>query len=282
MQAGCRCDIGRTRRLNEDSVVCLVFDVGIGGNGQPTGLFIVADGMGGHNAGEVASRVGATTFMEECLSNLLEQVGRSGAGGTGQNSPVLAPYVALEAAVARTNKVLFEMSRERQTLHGMGTTLVAALIIGGELYVVSIGDSRCYVINSRETIQVTRDHSQVQEMLDAGLITEEQARTHPQRNVITRVLGYYHEVTADYYQLKLYQGDNVLLCSDGLWGVLSDQMIAQTVLASSTPQEACAELVAQANQLGGPDNISVIVVRPEKVPSWFDIMTAETELVRKH
>ncbi len=124
---------------------------------------------------------------------------------------------------------------------------------------------------------MTKDHSLVQEMLDAGLITPEEARTHPRKNVITRVVGYYQEVEADSYQRKLYQGDNILLCSDGLWGVLPDQEITETVLAAETPEQACIQLVDQANQLGGPDNISVIVARPEQLPSWQDLVTADTQ-----
>jgi serine/threonine protein phosphatase PrpC len=179
------------------------------------------------------------------------------------------------------NRQLFDEARERKGLQGMGTTMVAALLMGQDLYVAHVGDTRCYIISNRETMQITRDHSQVQEMVDAGLLTPEQARKHPSRNVITRVLGYYQEVSIDNHNLKLFQGDNILLCSDGLWGVLSDQKITEVVLSVKSPEQACSELVALANQLGGPDNISVIVVRPEQLPSWHELVTADTQVKRK-
>jgi protein phosphatase len=150
------------------------------------------------------------------------------------------------------------------------------------MYVAHLGDSRCYIINNRETTQVTRDHSEVQEMVDAGLITAEQAMAHPQKNVITRVLGYYRDVAVDSHHLKLYQEDNVLLCSDGLWEVLTDRAISEVVLAAAGPESACLELITQANNLGGPDNISVIVARPENLPSWQELINRDTQVMREH
>jgi serine/threonine protein phosphatase PrpC len=280
MQIAFKCDTGKVRELNEDSLVCLSFDMVFGSAVKSGGLFVVADGMGGHNAGEVASRVGAAAFTGECLMRLFEPLGQSAQDNFGSvGDDKMRP--ALEAAAHEANKLLFEMAKQRQALQGMGTTLTAALVMGQDLYVVQIGDSRCYIFNNREVIQVTRDHSQVQEMVDAGLITAEEARVHPKKNVITRVLGYYQQVTVDSYHLKLFQGDNILLCSDGLWGVLSDQKISETVRSSGIPDKACTELVAQANRYGGPDNISVVIVRPEQLPSWDQIITARTQIMKK-
>jgi protein phosphatase len=162
----------------------------------------------------------------------------------------------------------------------MGTTLTAALVIGGELYVAHIGDSRCYVINRRETIQVTKDHSVVQQLVDAGTITPEQARNHPRKNEITRVLGYSRTVVPDLHHVKLYAGDNILLCSDGLCGVLPSHEISETVIGAPNPNQACIDLTAQANLAGGPDNISIIVVKPDNLPSWQAMITVQTSIRR--
>jgi len=278
MRIAYRSDMGRVRRLNEDSVLCLSFEQESSSGMQSVGLFVVADGMGGHSAGEVASELGSRLFAAECLQRLL---GRSNAGDGITDPASNAPEAILQAAVGEANRFLFQKARERQGLEGMGTTITAALVSGQDLYVIHVGDSRCYIINDRETIQITRDHSVVQEMVDSGMITEEEARTHPRRNVITRVLGYYQDVVPDSYQLKLFQGDNILICSDGLCGVVPASGIAGTVLAAVRPAQACAELVAQANQLGGPDNISVVLIKPDQLPSWQEMITTQTE-ARRH
>jgi len=255
-------------------VMWLEFNAKFHSGTESAGLFVVADGMGGHNAGEVASEWGIRTFARECLSRLLEPVNQPE-----QEEAATAdePNGILDLAVKAANKLLFEKAKEKDIFQGMGTTMTVALVIGQDLYVSHVGDGRCYIINDRETIQITKDHSLVQEMVDGGLLTREEARTHPRKNVITRVVGYYQEVESDSYHRKLYQGDNILLCSDGLWDVLSDQKITEIVLTSETPQQACVELVAQANQLGGPDNISVIIVRPEGLPSWQELATLDTQ-----
>lgn len=281
MQVGYKCDVGQTRQLNEDSVLCLMWDVEFSSHRQSAGLFVVADGMGGHNAGEIASQWGIKTVARECLLRLL---GITPGSSDKLGSHILAddPQAALVKAINVANRSLFEKARERRAFQGMGTTITAALIIGQDMYVAHLGDSRCYIINNRETIQVTRDHSEVQELVDACLITPEQAMTHPRKNVITRVLGYYRDVAVDSYHLKLYQEDNILLCSDGLWEVLPDRAITEVVLTAPGPEQACLELVTQANKFGGPDNISVIIIRPEHLPSWQELVTMNTQVMRKH
>jgi protein phosphatase len=181
----------------------------------------------------------------------------------------------MAAAFSKANSAVLEAATER-SLQGMGTTLTAALITGQDMYVAHIGDSRCYIINSRETLQVTTDHSVVQELVDAGHISPPEALTHPRRNEITRVLGYNDNSLPDLIQIKLYAGDNVLLCSDGLCGVLPSGRIEETVLASLSPAQVCADLISQANLVGGPDNISVIVARPSGLPSWQALISAKT------
>lgn len=277
MRIGHKCDVGQVRELNEDSLLCLKFDAEFHSDTESAGLFVVADGMGGHNAGEIASQWGVKIVAGACLSRLLRPTDESAGKKEEESADIDSLEGILDSAVKEANRVLFEKTREKEALQGMGTTLTAAVITGQDLYVTHVGDSRCYIINNRETIQVTRDHSVVQEMVDTGMITPEEARTHPRKNVITRVVGYYQEVEADSYQRKLYQGDSILLCSDGLWGVVSDQEITETVLAAKTAQQACTELVARANQLGGPDNISVVIVRPEHLPSWQELLTADTQ-----
>jgi protein phosphatase len=280
MQIGYKCDIGRTRRTNEDSLLCLKFDAQSSSGVHAATLLLVADGMGGHNAGEIASELGTRVVASECLKQLMASFSKTvNKGGEDESDN---PQAALNNAVSMANRLLFEEAGKRKGLQGMGTTMVAALLIGQDLYIAHVGDTRCYIINNRETLQITRDHSQVQEMVDAGLLTPEQARNHRSRNVITRALGYYQEVSIDSHNPKLFQGDNILLCSDGLWGVLPDRKITEVVLSAESPDQACSELVALANQLGGPDNISVIIVRPEQLPSWQELVTTDTQIVSKH
>lgn len=280
MQVDYKCDVGRARQLNEDSVLCLMFDVEFGSQRQSAGLFIVADGMGGHNAGEIASEWGVKMVARECLPRLL-CIQAESSGKLCSHTLPDDPQAALVNAINVANRSLFEKAREKQALQGMGTTITAALIIGQDMYVAHLGDSRCYVINDRETLQVTKDHSEVQEMVDAGLITAEQAMVHPHKNVITRVLGYYRDAAVDSHHLKLYQEDNVLLCSDGLWEVLTDRAITEAVRSAPGTEQACLDLVNHANNLGGPDNISVIMVRQENLPSWHELVNMNTQLMRK-
>ncbi|MFC1846311.1 protein phosphatase 2C domain-containing protein, partial [Chloroflexota bacterium] len=230
------------------------------------GLFAVADGMGGHSAGEVASDLAIRALHTGCISGLHTR------------SPA-PPLSVLAAAFIEANRTVLDSAGDRD-LKGMGTTLTAALVIDGDLYVAHIGDTRCYVINSRETIQVTKDHSVVQQLVDAGNITPEQALNHPRRNEITRVLGYSRDIVPDLHKVKLYVGDNILLCSDGLSGLLPANEIAGTVLSSPNPNQACIDLAAQANLAGGPDNISAIIIKPGNLPSLQAVITAQTGIRR--
>ena len=257
----CR-DTGLLRKLNEDSILYTCFDLRTHLGNQSAGLFTVADGMGGHNAGEIASDLAVRVFHIACVSGLLAP-------------SYSAPLSIMSEAFNKANSAVLEAARDRE-LQGMGTTLTSALVIGQDMYIAHIGDSRCYIINGRETLQVNRDHSVVQHMVEAGLITPEQARIHPRRNEITSVLGYSRDSIADLLHLRLYAGDHVLLCSDGLHGVVPDDKIASTVLAAASLDQACADLVSQANLAGGPDNISAVLTRPTNLPSYQAIVSAET------
>jgi serine/threonine protein phosphatase PrpC len=266
LETGYSWDTGLLRDLNEDSVLCTGFDLRTQRGTISAGLFAVADGMGGHSAGEIASDLATRTLHAECISGLL--------------SPSPAPPLSiLAAAFKKANRKVLDSATQAE-LKGMGTTLTAALVIGGELYVAHVGDSRCYIINSRETIQVTKDHSVVQEMVDAGVITPEEAINHPRKNEITRVLGYSRNIISDLHYVKLYAGDNILLCSDGLCGVLTSCEISETVTGAPSPDQACTDLTAQANLAGGPDNISIIVIKPDNLPSWQAMITAHTSIRR--
>jgi len=275
MQIGNICDIGRKRTLNEDCILCINLSITSNSIAETSGLFVVADGMGGHKAGEIASRLATREMARQCLSGLPELTSEE----TGITPAIQNPGSMVELAVGIANKTIYDVSVNDSSLQGMGTTIVAALITGQDLFVTSAGDSRCYIINENEIVQVTKDHSLAQEMLDVGLIAPEEVRTHPRKNVLTHVLGYEEKVEADSFNRKLYEGDYVLLCSDGLWGVLTDHQIKETVLKAVSPQQACVELVAQANDMGGPDNISVIIIRPESLPIRQEVLEAETQVL---
>jgi serine/threonine protein phosphatase PrpC len=266
LETGYSWDTGLLRGLNEDSILCTTFDLRTHLGVISAGLFAVADGMGGHNAGEIASDIAIRTIQAECISGLLAKC-------------PAPPLSILADAFNKANNNVLDSASDRD-LKGMGTTLTTALVIGGDIYVAHIGDSRCYIINTRETIQITKDHSVVQQLVDAGTITAEQARNHPRRNEITRVLGYSRDIVLDLHHLKLYAGDNILLCSDGLHGVLPSNRISETVTGSHDLKQACIELTAQANLEGGPDNISVIIAKPSSLPSWQAVVTAQTSIRR--
>jgi len=264
LEIGYSWDPGLLRDINEDSILCTSFELKTHSDVISAGLFAVADGMGGHSAGEIASDLAIRALHTGCISGLHAQ------------SPA-PPLSILASAFVEANRSVINSAVDRE-LKGMGTTLTAALVIDGDLYVAHIGDTRCYVINTGETIQVTKDHSVVQQLVDAGDITPEQAQNHPRRNEITRVLGYSWDIVPDLYKVKLYAGDNILLCSDGLSGILSSNEIAETVLSSPNPNQACTDLTAQANLAGGPDNISAIVVKPGNLPALQAVITAQTSI----
>lgn len=267
MQISYSWDTGLIRKLNEDSIFSTSFELQTHTGPVQAGLFAVADGMGGHNAGEIASDLAIRTFCAVCLSGLLKP-------GPAEILPIMA------SAFAKANSDVLEAANDR-SLQGMGTTLTAAVISGHDLYIAHIGDSRCYIINSRETLQVTKDHSVVQQMVEAGMITQEKARVHPRRNEITRVLGYGQENSPDLIHVRLYAGDNILLCSDGLCSVLTDEKIAASVLGAANIQQACKDLNDQANLAGGPDNISIVIVQADNLPSWQALISAHTSIRTK-
>jgi PPM family protein phosphatase len=227
-------DVGRMRKNNEDSYL----------SAKPVAA--VADGMGGHSAGEVASAIA------------IEELAALGNRGPWENET--AATDDLKQAILRANRRIREMAASDRKLNGMGTTLVALLEDGDMVHVANVGDSRGYLLRQGELSQVTVDHSLVQELVDDGRLSPEDAERHPQRSVITRALGIDPEVEFDLFTYKLQVGDRLLLCSDGLSDVVEPTQIRNVLLRVRSAQKAARQLVTVANEQGGPDNITVIVV----------------------
>ncbi|MCI5882780.1 MAG: Stp1/IreP family PP2C-type Ser/Thr phosphatase [Clostridiales bacterium] len=232
-------DTGRMRTANQDYIFCQDKEIGSFPN-----LFIVADGMGGHNAGDTASRM--------CVEEVVSQI---------QKSTEITPIGIFEQAVAAANEKVYQTSNEDPAYFGMGTTIVAAMVLGKMVYIVNVGDSRLYVC--KETLsQVTVDHSLVEEMVQSGKLQKEEMRTHPNKNIITRALGTNPEVKADCFEIEVEEGDVLLLCSDGLSNMLEDKTIESIIKQNEENMEKAAkQLVDEANAAGGKDNISVVLVR---------------------
>jgi PPM family protein phosphatase len=224
------------------------------GQSLPVGLYVVADGMGGHSAGEVASACAIDTLAGLLLRKALAP------GFEGDGQVATPDYGALlTEGCQAANAAVFERARQAHT--DMGTTLVAALIAGDQAWVANIGDSRAYQVSGPGIRQITLDHSWVARLVAAGKLTPEQARTNPERNLIYRTVGQSPQVEVDLYRPAVAQGDALVLCSDGLHTLVAESAIRDVVLAATDPQAASVQLVELANQAGGNDNISVIVVR---------------------
>lgn len=232
-------DVGKERKLNQDYVFTSEIPVG-----KLANLFIVADGMGGHNAGDYASKYTVETIVEEI-----------------EKSKDASPVQVLEKAIKRANAHIRKKSQESAGLNGMGTTVVVATIRDGQMCVANVGDSRLYVIN-QEIKQITEDHSLVEEMVRMGGIRREQARSHPKKNIITRAIGAEDELEIDFFQVNLEKGDFVLMCSDGLTNMIEDEEIRMILQGQRDIVEKAEVLVATANNNGGKDNIAVILIEP--------------------
>ena len=234
-------DIGRKRQLNQDYVFSSAKPLG-----NMPNLFIVADGMGGHNAGDYASKCTTETVVNEI-----------------QNSFEKNPTIIIKKAIKTANAKIRKEASENESLFGMGTTLVVATIIGKYLQVSNIGDSRLYLLNKDGLRQVTEDHSLVEEMIRLGGLSREDARLHPDKNIITRAIGAKDEVEADFFTEELEAGDIVLMCSDGLTNMLEDKEI-EAILLNPEKEELIQKgdaLIKAANENGGKDNIAVVLVR---------------------
>ena len=234
-------DVGVVRSGNEDS-----FLLNCAG-----GLFIVADGIGGHAAGEVASEMAVQIVAKE-LGSLR---GLSDAESASR----------MRSAIRKANAAIFERTLAEHDKRGMGTTTTVMVLFSRRYLIGQVGDSRAYLLREGDLLQLTKDHSYVQEQVDAGLLTPEQARTHPYSNVITRCVGANEDVAPDIYFGNLERGDVVLLASDGLTGMLEDQQLATIMGAEENPETCVNKMIADANRRGGLDNITAIVVRVDDV-----------------
>jgi len=233
-------NIGRKRKVNQDYVYTSETAIGCLDN-----LFLVADGMGGHNAGDYASRMTVETVVEKIAD-------------AEENDPKVIFNDAIQAA----NNLVRQQAGLVAELEGMGTTIVAATCKGDMLYVANVGDSRLYVINHGEIHQITRDHSWVEEMVQRGGMAREEARNHPDKNIITRAIGAESTVQVDFFTVPLREGDIILMCTDGLTNMLEDEEIRMILDGARDMVEQAQELVKAANERGGRDNISVVLVAP--------------------
>ena len=236
-----RSDVGKKRQLNQDVVYSSELPVG-----NLPNLFIIADGMGGHKAGDYASRYAVDTIEKETLESLEEN-----------------PEIILQKAISKANKDIRELSHKNPDMEGMGTTSVAATIYGKYMKVANVGDSRLYIINGKKIKQITRDHSLVEEMVRIGELDRISARNHPNKNIITRAVGVTASVVADFFDVELKEGDVILMCSDGLSNMLEDEEIRMIACAQRDIIEKAEALVRAANNNGGKDNISLIIIEPE-------------------
>lgn len=236
-------DVGRHRKDNQDSCAFRELD--------GAALLVVCDGMGGAQAGGVASSVAVESF-----SAAVEERFAQGS----RDDPEWWEDVLAEAC-GLANRKVYELARTNPEYQGMGTTLVAALALPGESYVVNVGDSRCYLMENGMIRQVTVDHSLVQLLVDRGEITAEEARRHPQKNLITRALGVEPTVACDLLRVETGQDSRLLLCSDGLSNVLPDPVLLQTSLEEREPEELCRRLLDMTLEQGAPDNVTVVLAQ---------------------
>ncbi len=247
-------DVGVRRELNEDAFAVVDYSRAIQKGGQAVGLFVVSDGMGGAAAGEVASQIVTDRMMQE-FNQTIAPLFWDGAKAQ-------ADYGALlKTAGEKASRAVYE---ERSRLRNdMGATLVAALVVGAQAYLINVGDSRAYLIRDGSMKKITKDHSLVQSLVDANQLREEDVRTHPQRNIITRSIGEKANINVDVFNEPLKAGDALLLCSDGMWEMVEDQVVLKTIQEATTTQTAVRQLIDLANKNGGDDNITCILVRIE-------------------
>jgi len=243
MQAGWKTSTGKIRHINQDS--CYISEKGAG---ALPNVFIVADGMGGHNGGEIASRFSMAFFLEYVSANASADNG-------------ILDYML--KAMSYSNLKVYEKSFDSSDLAGMGTTFTSCALNEGKLYAAHIGDSRIYLISGKSIKQITNDHSYVGLLVKAGQITEEEAITHPKKNILTKVLGTDKEIDADGSEHDIGGARYVLLCSDGLTNMVSDKELHKIVNSKASLNEKLETLIERANENGGYDNITAVLIDTE-------------------
>lgn len=248
---GCAQSVGRQRDHNEDALFTMTTTLASDQSSMPFGLYIVADGMGGHKHGEIASNLAMRAMAGQITRKLYTPL-----LSLKPNSPNESIQEIMRDGIEEAHQAINEQAP------GSGTTLTAVLVLGDQLTIAHIGDSRAYTISANGEIQtLTRDHSLVKRLVELGEITVDEAAVHPQRNVLYRALGQGEIFDADISTSPLPRSGHLLLCSDGLWGVVPEDKLARMIIESSSPQQACQDMVAAANEAGGPDNITAILVR---------------------
>lgn len=242
----CASHIGKVRKNNEDYCKGEILNTDFG----PVGIFALADGMGGHNKGEVASKLAVENIVEFLKENLL------------QSNNIKIDYIddIIKQAYHSVNHIIYEKSISSLEFDGMGTTLVIAIIYKDNLYVANVGDSRCYLLNENGFNKITIDHSVVEELVKANIITKEEAKTHPRRNHITRAIGTDEMVIVDIFKREIHKGNKILLTSDGLTGFVGDDIIKDILLKDDDVKNLAQELINTANDISGKDNISVVLI----------------------
>jgi serine/threonine protein phosphatase PrpC len=253
LKVGWGTDVGKARRHNEDAVLIIAAALDGGETVPAFGLFALADGMGGHQAGEVASSLAARTVAHHVIQRLYLPALIQQEQGTDQPSLNEVLVNAVQAA----NSVVANRVPDG------GTTLTCALVLGSRAYIAHVGDSRAYVLTEANGLsQITNDHSLVDRLVKLGQLTRDEAATHPQKNVLYRAIGQSGVLDVDIYMRTILDGERLLLCSDGLWGMVSDAQMADIIASAPSPQAACDGLIAAANETGGQDNITAILVEP--------------------
>lgn len=240
MQIGFKTDRGNKRLNNEDSFFVM----------PKEGIFIVADGVGGHNSGELASRTAVTAIAEFIKANNIKEI---------SNEEDIRGYFL--DCLREANLRVYEMAKSNEENHGMATTVVLAYIHTDYCYMINVGDSRGYIVRNGEIKQITEDHTYVNELLKNGTIDEEIASAHPQRNMITRALGGEKSLSPDLYKIQIEKGDVICLCSDGLYNEIPIDFLCETISSASNMNSLVKTLTNHANNNGGNDNITVICIR---------------------
>lgn len=263
---GFKSDIGKVRTNNEDSFII----------DEQSGLFIVADGMGGHNSGEVASRMACDIISKNLQMSLKRQAEPDRTQVMfGQTNPALSDTAnRMVSAIRLANQVVFEASQSSPQNNGMGTTVVALLTLPSSYIIAWVGDSRIYLVRHNQLQQLTTDHSLVQEQINKGLITSEQAEKSEFKNILTRAIGAAATVEVDATEIPAFADDYLILCSDGLSRMVTDEQILETVRAYNDPQKISDTLVERANAAGGKDNVTAVVVGRQTEGIWGKFLKA--------
>lgn len=236
VEVWCQTDVGKKRAENQDSFLM----------DPDLGLYVVADGMGGHNGGEVASSMAVESVRNVVLESFQNEVG-------------VMPRDLLQRACATASESIFNASIKDSKLSGMGTTLVATLCRDNAIYIANVGDSRAYLVRDHHIWQITEDHSLINEQIKAGLLKPEESSAFPGKNVITRSVGFEKSVLCDVIERKAVPGDRFLICSDGLTGMVSDHRILE-ITEKNEPSHVALKLIDEANKNGGEDNVTAMFI----------------------